>query len=408
MAFTTVTGSNGVTSLVGTTGVDIATIVTLESNTFVGGNTGDDNINLNLGTAGQNASGYNVRMGGGDDQFTAGNTILDSFVSLDGETLANDGNDTYTGGGNLIINSEIVGRGGNDVFTGMALNGSTLNGNTGTDRITVGASSSSFVYGGQGVDVITTTGAGTGMMINGNKGSDQITLGAAAYTGSVHGGNGNDTISANATVVAAATDAGVYISGDLGVDNITGSGGVDTINGGEGVDTIAAGAGADIIDGGAGNDDITGGAGADTLTGGAGNDEFNIANADSRLTATSLSSGFDTITDFAANTAAIAGAVVANGDTLDLVNFGAGAAFGLAGASTQASGGVSLNADLLAAEAAGQLDIAVATDASAVTITGAVAWAGDYIIQAAGVNYVLGDTVIKVNTFTGTTTNTFV
>ena len=378
------------TSLVGTTGVDIATIVTLESNTFVGGNTGDDNINLNLGTAGQNASGYNVRMGGGDDQFTAGNTILDSFVSLDGETLANDGNDTYTGGGNLIINSEIVGRGGNDVFTGMNLNGSTLNGNTGTDRITVGASSSSFVYGGQGVDVITTTGAGTGMMINGNKGSDQITLGAAAYTGSVHGGNGNDTISANATVVAAATDAGVYISGDLGVDNITGSGGVDTINGGEGVDTIAAGAGADIIDGGAGND------------------EFNILNADSRLTATSLSSGFDTITDFAANTAAIGGAVVANGDTLDLVNFGAGAAFGLAGASTQASGGVSLNADIIAAEAAGQLDIAVATDASAVTITGAVAWAGDYIIQAAGVNYVLGDTVIKVNTFTGTTTNTFV
>ena len=36
-------------------------------------------------------------MGGGDDQFTAGNTILDSFVSLDGETLANDGNDTYLG-----------------------------------------------------------------------------------------------------------------------------------------------------------------------------------------------------------------------------------------------------------------------------------------------------------------------
>ena len=56
------------TSLVGTTGVDTATLVTLESNTFVGANTGDDNVALTQSTAGQNLN-YEVRMGGGDDTF---------------------------------------------------------------------------------------------------------------------------------------------------------------------------------------------------------------------------------------------------------------------------------------------------------------------------------------------------
>jgi hypothetical protein len=180
LAFTTVTGSNGVTSLVGTSGIDTATIVTLASNVFIGGNTGNDVVTTALGTGGNNLSSYNVRMGGGDDTFTLGNSLLNSFISLDGQTSADDGVDTFVGGGNLIINSEVVGRGGSDVFTGLALNGSTVNGNTGDDNITLVSSSASFVYGGQGTDVITTTaGAGitySSVLINGNKGSDTITL----------------------------------------------------------------------------------------------------------------------------------------------------------------------------------------------------------------------------------------
>ena len=46
----------------------------------------------------------------------------------------------------------------------------------------------------------------TGMLLNGNKGSDNITLAAAAYTGSVYGGNGNDTISAAAVDADAAEE----------------------------------------------------------------------------------------------------------------------------------------------------------------------------------------------------------
>ena len=127
-----------------------------------------------------------------------------------------------------------------------------VNGNTGDDNITVGASSTSSVYGGQGLDVISVTGNSAAMMINGNKGRDQITLGAVGaaitFTGSVYGGNGNDTITSTNVTVAAATSTGVFFSGDLGDDNITGTGGVDTINGGDG-GHLGGGAGADTFGG---------------------------------------------------------------------------------------------------------------------------------------------------------------
>ena len=412
MAFTTVTGSNGVTSLVGTTGVDTATLVTLESNTFVGANTGDDSITVTLGTGASRVSDYTVRLGGGDDTFGFGaaTTVLNSFISLDGETLANDGNDTYTGNG-LIINSEIVGRGGNDTFTGLQLSGSAVNGNTGDDNITVGASSTSSVYGGQGLDVINVTGNSAAMMINGNKGRDQISLGAVGaaitFTGSVYGGNGNDTITSTNVTVAAATSTGVFFSGDLGDDNITGTGGVDTINGGDGADILGGGAGADTISGGAGDDTITAGAGADTVSGGAGNDVFAIGATDSILAA-NASTGFDEITDFSANTAA-AGAAV-NGDTLDLAALGGGGyALGGANGSIYTSTAANLDADLTAAEAAGFLGaLANAGDISAVIIRGS-AWAGNYIVQGdATAGYDAGDTVIKVSSLNGVQAGTFV
>jgi len=397
LAFSTVTGSNGVTSLVGTTGVDTATVVTLDSNVFVGGNTGNDTLITALGTGGNNLSSYNVRMGGGDDQFTANNTLLNSFVSLDGETLANDGNDTYTGGGSLIISSEIVGRGGNDTFTGMNLNGSTLNGNTGIDTITLGSSATSFVYGGADTDTITVGGNSSALLVNGNKGTDNITVNNVTFSSSsVYGGAGNDTITVNST-----TD-GILVSGDKGVDNITTAGGDDTINGGDNNDTIIAAAGVDTIDGGAGNDAITGGTGADVIAGGAGNDVFTIGAGDAALSATAPSSGFDTISDFVANTQ-----TVAAGLTGDRINFATatGAYTAVAGA---VSGGVSLTADLAAQEVAGTAFGGANNDYMGTTITGAVAWAGNYIVYDTDNNGVVnaGDDVVKVNTLTGITAAT--
>ena len=400
MAYTTVTGSNGVTSLVGTTGIDSATIVTLDSNLVIRGNTGDDAITTALGTGGNNVTGLDALMGGGDDTFTQNDTLLNSFVSLDGATVANDGNDTFTGGGagNLIINSEIVGRGGNDVIgltNALLLSGSTVNGNTGLDTINVGASQASFVYGGQNTDTITVSGASSAVLVNGNKGSDTITVNAVAFSGgSVYGGNGNDTITMNST-----TD-GILVSGDLGVDTITTAAGADIVNGGDGGDTITTAAGADTIDGGAGDDAITGGAGADNITGGTGNDSFILAAlTDATLTSATSNTGFDTITDFTANSGAAASSI--NGDRIQL-----GGALATLGAASSVVGGTSLAADLTAEVAfAGAV-----RDVDLVTITGAVAWAGNYLVVNGAADTTFNfaaDSVIKLNTLSGIGAQTF-
>jgi Ca2+-binding RTX toxin-like protein len=186
----------------------------------------------------------------------------------------------------------------------------------------------------------------------------------------------------------------VFISGDIGDDGMTGSGGIDTMNGGDGTDTIVAGAGADVINGDAGNDRITGGTGADNITGGTGNDVFSYAAGDS-VVAANASTGFDTITDFAANTSG-----TTNGDR---INIGAAAAF-TAGVNpgTFATVGTSLSADLTAAFA--NTTLTAANQVGTINITGAVAWAGNYIVIGdATAGYNAADTVIKVNNLTNVT-----
>lgn len=424
MAFTTVTGSNGVTSLVGTTGVDVATIITLQSNVFVGANTADDTLTVALASNGA-ASAYNVRMGGGGDRVNITSSLLNSFVSTDGTTLANDGNDFFNATA-AIINSEIVGRGGNDEMglagADLQLSNSTVNGNTGVDRIRVGASSASFVYGGADTDTITTADntvaggvvtanrASSSILINGNKGSDFITLGASGFaTGTVYGGNGNDTISAVAITDAAGaalavTAAGVLLFGDLGDDTITGSNGIDTINGGDASDVIDGGTGADIIDGGLGDDNITGGAGADVIAA-VGNDVLvYTTKTDSALTSATSNTGFDTITDFGANSA-VAPAV--NGDRFDVIALQVTAAAALGGifnAGTIAGG----------ANLAATLDTAfdgnlIANGVGIVTInTGS--FAGNYVVlNDADTNYTFAtDAVIKVNSTANIVADTFI
>jgi Ca2+-binding RTX toxin-like protein len=389
LAFTTVTGSNGVTSLVGTTGIDVATIVTLSDNVFIGANTADDVVTTQLGTGGNNLTNYIVRMGGGDDTFNLGNVLLNSYISTDGETIANDGNDIFNGNGNLIVNSEIVGRGGNDAFNDLALSGSTVNGNTGDDLIRVGNSSSSFVYGGQGIDDIRTTAATSAVLINGNKGSDTIVLGAFAYTsGSVYGGNGTDVIDASLVDVASAGTAGVMLSGDLGDDTVSGTGGIDPINGGDGADVLVGLAGADVIDGGAGDDVIIGGANGDSLNGGSGANLFVYA-ANGTESTVSGSTGFDTITGFVANTSTTA---TPNGDRIDIGK--TAAAFDNRGnvASTAATLADALNAVFTT------VNFAV-NEVGIVTFTGAVSYAGSYIVVNDGTaGYInTADNVIKIN-----------
>ena len=131
------------------------------------------------------------------------------------------------------------------------------------------------------------------------QGSDTIVVGDGAavnaaaadtaFSGSIHGGNGNDTINAIDTQVTDLVTSRAFSSGDIGNDGIVGTFGVDTINGGTAMTRLIP-SGADIIDGGAGDDGITGGAGADVITTGTGS-AVTVASGSALLTNATANAG---------------------------------------------------------------------------------------------------------------------
>jgi Ca2+-binding RTX toxin-like protein len=404
LAFTTVTGSNGVTSLVGTSGIDVATIVTLSSNVFVGGQGANDSVDIDLAGPTYSASNYTVNGGAGDDTINFNfSPVLNSVINGDGGT-GTAGNDTIAFGRN-VINSAVNGGSGNDVIRGFGVNdfanysNSTVNGNAGDDTIRVGASSATSIYGGQDTDNIRAEGNSSAVLINGNKGADTIILGIGAFTsGTLYGGNGNDTISA-LDVTVATTAAGVFISGDLGDDTIAGSNGIDTINGVDGADSINGGTGADVIDGGAGNDTIIGGAGADAIAAGVGNNllVYTIL-TDSTLTSSTSNTGFDTISGFAASTTS-----APNGDRFGVATLPTGFINKTGQDSVVADANLGNTLFL-------NLNNLGANNVALITITGAASFAGNYVVIDSGTgngfNY-LTDAVIKVNNLANIGANTF-
>lgn len=345
------------------------------------------------------ASDYEVRMGGGDDALVIGvngglatfdkGVITESFLSLDGEVLANDGDDLFIADG--VLFSEVVGRGGNDVIDIFLLDNSEVNGNTGNDRITVRDTVDSEIYGGQGNDTLNIQGPSVESTIYGNKGIDTIVVGditGAAFNGdtisytnkgvafgdtAIYGGQGDDDIDVN-------SNSNLFVSGDLGSDNIfLGNGdntvlgedgndtiivgsGKDDVEGGKGNDVIATGGGVDKIAGGEGKDFIAAGKAGDTYSGGSGDDVFEIAAKDSNVKK-GKSSGFDFITDFTGGK---------GNDVIDL-DFAINA---VTRDTISPSGGADLYADL-------NTLAYTANAAKLVSITGPVDWAGKYIVASA-------------------------
>jgi Ca2+-binding RTX toxin-like protein len=82
-----------------------------------------------------------------------------------------------------------------------------------------------------------------------------------------NGGNGNDTLSGNAT-----NNAEDVLLGANGNDILSGFGGTDALYGGNGDDKLYGGAGIDYLYGDSGNDTLDGGTEGDFLFGGKGND----------------------------------------------------------------------------------------------------------------------------------------
>ena len=146
---------------------------------------------------------------------------------------------------------------------------------------------------------VTNSALTTRFTVKGGAGDDTI-YGAAGSDTITTGNGANVVVTGNATTVGGGA-GGDHVTGGTGIDNVTGGTGADTINSAGGADIISAGAGADIIDGGTGADVITGGTGADNITGGSGNDTFKYAAGDS------AGATKDTITDFAATAAGVAG-----------------------------------------------------------------------------------------------------
>ena len=262
MAFTTTTGAGG-TSLIGTSGVDTATIAGNSFPLYIGAQAANDAVVFTGST-----SGVRAELGKGADNFTSQG----------------------------LATSTISGNFGNDVITiAGTVTGSTalVNGNQGADNIQLGTSTitkGARILGGADNDTID-IGAGVlseGGIINGNKGADTITSAATITNSTIFGGEGNDSMTATATAVFSGDNGDDTITGATQAGNIVG----DTFFGGDGNDTINASAAVD-----AGVDSLSGGAGVDTfkfLGNTAATQTLSVGAAPALATVT----GADIITDF--------------------------------------------------------------------------------------------------------------
>ncbi|SIS80731.1 Hint domain-containing protein [Phaeovulum vinaykumarii] len=175
------------------------------------------------------------------DMVDAGDAILTGDAPDDDRILAGEGDDTvHAGVGDDTIwgddgNDQIFGEDGDDSMSGGA-GQDTLTGGDGNDQ----------ADGGAGDDVIDTSGTTDPLPDQGYPGLFPADTDPDNDRDTVHGGDGNDTIT----------------TGDD----------ADVIYGEDGDDVIDAGIDADTISGGAGNDQITGGEGSDLIDAGAGDD----------------------------------------------------------------------------------------------------------------------------------------
>jgi Ca2+-binding RTX toxin-like protein len=261
LAFTTTTGAGG-TSLIGTSGVDTAAIAGNFGALYVGAQAANDVVTFTGST-----SNVRVELGKGADSFTT-DSLASSTIS------GNFGDDRITIGGTSVTGANTL-----------------INGNQGSDQITIDTNltKGARVLGGADNDFINIISSEiqTGAIINGNKGNDIINIDALTdvANSTIYGGEGNDELVADIVVDQTTTVplvGNVVLSGDAGNDFISGAFGQDTLFGGDGNDIISAAN--EILSPGS-TQPIANGAAVDNktdfLTGGAGNDIFtNLNNID--------------------------------------------------------------------------------------------------------------------------------
>jgi Ca2+-binding RTX toxin-like protein len=343
----TLIATAGNDTLIGGAGVDIADFSTLTASLSVGlnislpGATGADQV-VNIGVGHQ----ITLRQIEGVRASVLADSITGSATADQIDALA--GNDTvYGGGGNDFINGgedddSLYGEAGADTLVGGAGADRLDGGDTGSTGLNV---ASYINTGGLVIDVQANSDTGHAIgdtfwniqAIVGSEGADTI-IGGLAQDGvrvkslsgaggndvfrnidtnedTVSGGNGTDTIEANASGISIDMSTGRYesievVKGSDAADSMTASstavtfdglGGADALTGGRGSDTLYGGDGNDTLVGNDGNDLLVAGTGVDNLSGGSGADTLDArgAGADDLHTG---GAGDDTILlDYSAN-----------------------------------------------------------------------------------------------------------
>ena len=244
-----------------------AAIVDADGNLYVGGNSGDHDMNNSTGSSG---AIYQVIIDPQTDEASL------HLVEEAPSSYSNDGAADPTAESPFVevdIESSVLLADVSLVATteGELSYDDTLSGNAGHDTMS----------GGIGTDVL--IGGSAGDTLEGDEGADNL-----------HGGAGQDSTSG---IISTYDENGVrydqygnilpedddVLMGGDGEDTLSGSAGHDTLDGGDADDLLSGGSGADALYGGDGSDDLSGGSEADILSGGDGDDQLDGGSSDDAL-----------------------------------------------------------------------------------------------------------------------------
>lgn len=281
-----------------------AAIYDADGNLFVGGNSGDHDMNNGTASAGgiyrvvMAADGLSASLElvseaprSYSNDGAADPRALSPFAEVDltSSVLLRNLELTASNEGALSYDDTLMGEGGEDMIDGGL--GADLGVGGALGDTLLGGEGNDSLYGGAGPDAVS-----TGLVsVYDDDGTryDQFGNILKENDDSLSGGTGDDMLSGSAghdTLDGGEGDDD--LSGGTGFDILSGGQGDDVLSGGsdrdslygeDGNDALNGGTGDDLLSGGAGQDTLSGSSGDDTLSGGADNDELNGGSGHDRL-----------------------------------------------------------------------------------------------------------------------------